>query len=535
VVEPVTRAKAGWARLAVLAMTLLAPVGGLTACGAASSPVSPGVVPMADVVPAPVSEHPDPSADFHLDAATVIASPGGAQASPTASWLAALLRHGTGYALPIVSPGSHDHDVIALEVDGADPGIGDEGYLLTVSPQEVLIRANAGAGLFHGAETLRQLLPARIETAHAAGPWGVEGGRVTDYPRYPYRGAMLDVARHFFSVSEVERYIDEIAMYKIDYLHLHLSDDQGWRIAIPQYPQLTAVGGSTEVGGGTGGYYTVAEYQQIVAYAQSRYVTVIPEIDSPGHVNAALASLPQLTCDGQSPPLYTGIDTGFSALCLSNPFTYQLLGQVFADLAAITPGPYIDIGGDEASTISAPDYATFMARVAQMVVQDGKTPIGWSEISAASLPAGSLAEYWDYTDRGVSLGAAAAQGVRVVLAPADHAYLDQKYDPSTTLGLDWAGPVSVEQAYTWDPASYSPALPAADVEGVEAPLWSETLTTMADIEQMAWPRLAGIAEIGWSPESAHAWTAYRLRLAAQGARWQALGIDFHRSPEVPWS
>jgi hexosaminidase len=490
------------------------------------------VIPMTDVIPIPMELHPDPSADFTLTGSTVLAVSGGAVAEPTATWLAALLRHGTGFALPITVGAAHAGRVIALELGDADPSLGDEGYTLTVRPGSVVIRAATGAGLFHGAETLRQLLPGSVETAGGRGPWTVSGGQIVDRPRYPWRGAMLDVARHFFSVADVERYIDEIALYKINILHLHLTDDQGWRIAINGWPQLTAVGGSTEVGGGTGGYYTQDQYRQIVAYAASRYVTVVPEVDGPGHVNAALASYPELTCSGTAPPLYTGIDVGFSSLCVGKAVTYQFLDEVLGQLAAMTPGSYIAIGGDEAGGTPPEDYTAFIEKAVQTVAAHGKTAVGWAEIAAAPLPSGTIAEYWDTADGGASLERAVQDGVRVVLAPANCCYLDQKYDDNTTLGLVWAGPTSVETAYDWDPTSYG--VPAAQVEGVEAPLFSETLTTMADIEQMAFPRLPGIAEIGWSPQSTHDWSSYRLRLAAQAPRWEAMNVDFYRSPEVSW-
>ena len=168
-------------------------------------------------------------------------------------------------------------------------------------------------------QTLRQLLPAAVEKDTVQpGPWLVAGGTIVDYPRFAYRGAMLDVARHFFTVDQVKRYIDQIALYKINKLHLHLSDDQGWRIAIDSWPRLATYGGSTQVGGGPGGYYTKAEYREIVALRGLRATsTVVPEIDMPGHTNAALASYAELNCDGVAPPLYTGTEVGFSSLCVA--------------------------------------------------------------------------------------------------------------------------------------------------------------------------------------------------------------------------
>jgi hexosaminidase len=432
-----------------------------------------------------------------------------------------------------VEAGSRPGGAITLLLDSGDPEIGDEGYTLTVTAQGVTVRARAAAGLFHGAQSLRQLLPAAIETDGAAGRCTVPGGTVVDRPRFPWRGAMLDVCRHFFGVADVKRYIDQIALYKMNILHLHLSDDQGWRIEISKWPRLTEIGGSTAVGGGPGGWYSHDDYREIVAHARSRHVTVVPDIDTPGHTNAALASYAALNCDGLARSLYTGTEMGFSSLCAGKVITAQFLHDVYSELAAVTPGPYIFIGGDEATEVlSASDYASLVGVAAQSVVAAGKIPVGWADIGAVALPAGTIAAYWNHADNGTSAVRSAAGGLRLVLAPADHAFLDQKYDASTPLGLDWAGPVSVEQAYDWEPGDYG--IPEEHLEGVEATLFSETLSTMADIEYMAFPRLPGIAEIGWSPQATHDWSAYRERLAAQGPRWQAMGINYDPAPDVPW-
>ena len=226
-----------------------------------------------------------------------------------------------------------------LTTVGSDPALGEEGYELTIAPDGVTITAAGPAGLFYGVQTLRQLLPPQIEQATAqAGPWTLPAGTIRDTPRFEWRGAMLDVARHFFGVADVKRYIDLLAYYKLNRLHLHLSDDQGWRIAINSWPNLAEYGGSTQVGGGAGGYYTQAEYADIVAYAQQRYIMIIPEIDLPGHTNAALASYAELNCNDVAPPLYTGTEVGFSSLCADKAITYTFVDDVMRELAALTPG-----------------------------------------------------------------------------------------------------------------------------------------------------------------------------------------------------
>ncbi|HEU5334052.1 MAG TPA: beta-N-acetylhexosaminidase [Actinocrinis sp.] len=509
--------------------------------GAGSGAVVPVVKAPAEadayknIVPAPVEATAATGAPFVLDASTTVAyTPGSSGAKDVADYVATLFRPATGFALhTTVSPGSSG---IRLALTAPDTRLGAEGYELQVTDRQVTISAPTSAGLFYGVQTLRQLLPTAIDgtVKQPYTAWPVPEGHVLDAARFGYRGAGLDVTRHFFTVAQVERYIDEISRYKVDYLHLHLSDDQGWRIAIDGWPKLTTVGAATEVGGGAGGFYTQDEYRQLVAYAQSRYVTVIPEIDVPGHVTAVLASYPQLGCTGKPTQVFTGIDVGFSSLCATKPDTATFLHAVFTQLAALTPGPYVAIGGDEAKATSAADYARVVTEAASDVRAAGKIPWGWQEITATPVGTPSVAAYWDTGPVPASVTRAAAAGTHLVLMPANHAYLDQKYSGATALGLDWAGFVDVKDAYDWDPASYLPGVATSSVLGVEGDLWTETITSPADIDYMVFPRLPAIAELGWSAPATHDWAAFQLRLAAQAPRWKAAGIGFYASPEVPW-
>ncbi|HWH00781.1 MAG TPA: family 20 glycosylhydrolase, partial [Pilimelia sp.] len=404
-----------------------------------------------------------------------------------------------------------------------------------IDARGVVIRARTAAGLFHGVQSLRQLLPAqvehrRVQRAH----WAVPAGRIVDRPRFAYRGAMLDVSRHFFGVDVVKRYLDQLALYKINHLHLHLTDDQGWRIAIDSWPRLATHGGSTAVGGGPGGYYTQAQYREIVAHAAARHITIVPEIDMPGHTNAALASYAELNCDGVAPPLYTGIDVGFSSLCVHKETTYTFVRDVLREIAALTPGPYLHIGGDEAHVTPAEDYRTFLNRVQPMVTDLGKTVVGWHQVGDADHSPGRVVQFWGRRGPDADLLAAVDKGAKVLLSPASKAYLDMKYTPETPLGLSWAGLIEVRTAYEWEPGSYLAGVPESAILGVEAPLWSETLLTREHLDYMAFPRLPAIAELGWSPAAALGWESFRARLAGHGPRWTALGIDFYRSPQVAW-
>jgi hexosaminidase len=473
------------------------------------------------VIPAPMSAQAGP-VDVRLDAGTaVVAGPGAAEVG---SYLAELLRELTGFAVPVRSGGP---GAITLVLESDRDAHGPEGYELAVGVDGIVVRAQAPAGLFYGVQTLRQLLPGGPE-------WTVPGGRIVDRPRLPYRGLMLDVARHFFPVAQVRRVIDLAARYKLNHLHLHLTDDQGWRIAIGAWPRLTGFGGGTEVGDGPGGFYTQDDYRAIVAHAASRFVTVVPEVDLPGHTNAALASYPELNEDGVAPDRYTGIDVGFSSLAVRSELTYTFLDAVFGEIAALTPGPYLHIGGDEAKTLDAEAYATIVERAQRIVLAHGKTVIGWHEIAAAKLEPSTVVQFWGTTVDSPVLVAAAAAGNRIIMSPANRSYLDMKYDEQSPLGLSWAGYLSLRDAYDWDPVNYVPGVDPARVIGIECPLWTETAATTADLAYLALPRLPAIAELGWSTVDSHDWESFRARLAAQGPAWTRLGLPFYRSPDIDW-
>lgn len=406
-----------------------------------------------------------------------------------------------------------------------DNALGEEGYTLTVSTDEIRLSAHCPAGLFYGLQTFRQLLTA----APRQRPLNLPALSITDSPRFLWRGAMLDVARHFFAVEDVKHYIDLISHYKMNRLHLHLTDDQGWRIEINAWPNLTKVGAQTQVNGGGGGFYTQEQFKEIVEYARGRYVMVIPEIDTPGHTNAALASYPELNQSEEAPPLYEGTEVGFSSLSINMEITYKFLDDVIRELAAISPAPYIHIGGDEAKSTPEADYKKFIKLFQQIVFAHNKIPVGWAEIGEAELDSRTVAQHW----HGAAYQGAKEQGCKIILSPANKTYLDMKYDPSTPLGLDWVGHISVKDSYNWEPGSYMHLLEESDILGLEAPIWTETLLTMKDVEFMAFPRLPGLAELSWSPKG-QGWEEYKNRLAQHGQHMEELNINFFRSPDVSW-
>jgi hexosaminidase len=450
-----------------------------------------------------------------------------------AKYLAEKLNPSTGFEIEVKQGvNTSQPGQIYLFLSDTASSSADEGYELIITRKSIQISAKNAAGVFYGIQTIRQLLPANIEIPELQkGPWKIPTGTIIDRPEYAYRGVMLDVSRHFFGVDDVKRYIDLIAYYKMNALHLHLSDDQGWRIEIKSWPELAKHGGSTQVGGGIGGYYTQEQYSDIVKYAQERYVTIIPEIDMPGHTNAALASYPELNCDGKARELYKGTNVGFSTLCVKKEVTYKFVDDVVRELSDLTPGPYFHIGGDESHATKHDDYITFVEKVQKIVKSHNKTVIGWDEIATTKLVEGSVAQYWDRANNALL---AVEQGSKVLFSPAKKTYLDMQYDSTTKLGLHWAAYIEVNDAYNWDPAALVPGIGKNNILGVEAPLWSETVTNMDEIEYMVFPRLPGIAEIGWTPASKRNWDEYKERLARHGERFTAMGIDYYPSKLVPW-
>ena len=409
---------------------------------------------------------------------------------------------------------------------GPEDELGAEGYRLEVRDGRARVDAETDAGRFYAERTLSRL--------SADGP--APDVAIADRPRFAWRGFMLDVARHFFGVADVCRLIDRLADYKLNVLHLHLSDDQGWRIAIDAWPRLAEHGGSGAASGGAGGCYSQDDLRAIVRYAAERHVTVVPEIDTPGHVQAALASYPELGAPGSSSALYGGVEVGFSSLDVHAELTYRFLDDVFGELAALAPGEFLHVGGDEAHSTSRADYRAFVERVRPLVAARGKRLAGWEEIASAPLPGGAVVQLWNTAGgEGAELARAAVkQGAQLVMSPADRIYLDMKYDAGTPLGQDWAGHVEVRDSYDWDPAKLVAGVPEEAIAGVEAPLWTETIATMQELETMVFPRLCAVAEVAWTPQARRNWGDFRARLAGEGVLWDAAGMAYHRSPQVDW-
>ena len=531
-------------------LVLLAPF----ACTARTPGVPrPGVEPARPVllhaiIPAPATAQIVAGEFFAVDSATTVVIDAGASAEVEriATMLAEMVSIHPATAPPRTPGVTSPHVARARRLAAGAPApakslqltlapdrmaLGSEGYELVVTQEGATLVASDLNGLFYGVQTIRQLLPPSVENPAALDRrLRIPVGRIADAPRFAWRGSMLDVARHFLGPDDVKRYIDLMALYKLNRLHLHLSDDQGWRIEIRSWPNLARFGGLMEVGGGNGGYYTQEQFSDLVAYARSRFIEVVPEIEMPAHFNAALSAYPELNCSGVTPP-YTGIAVGFSSVCVERDTTYRFVDDVVREIGALVPSPWFHVGGDEVKTLTREQYVRFVERVQQIVTAHGKQMVGWSEIASANLTTSTIVQHWIDDSAHVHV----ARGGKVIMSPANRTYLDMKYDSATVLGLTWAALIDVRRAYDWEPATLQRGVPESAILGVEAPLWSETVETLHDYEFMAFPRLAAVAELAWSPAAVRGWDQFRWRLGAHGPRLQALGVNFYRSPEVPWS
>ena len=467
--------------------------------------------------------------------------------SPAVGQLVDAVERRTGIRLARTDEAPAEIELL-VDADSSAP----EGYTLEVGARARLFGADE-AGLFYGVQTLLQLL--RQDDSG----WGLLGADIADSPRFARRGVMLDVARHFFGVDDVKKFIDSTSALKLNHLHLHLSDDQGWRVHIDSWPLLTERASASSANGDPGGFYTKDDYREIVAYAASRHMIVIPEIDLPGHTHAIGVAYPELVEApvlndnlvaesarlGQPLPVagetYLGWGVGHSSVRIHEERTYDFVRDVVRELVEMTPGPYIHIGGDESLGTPQADFDLFAERATAIVVEAGKIPVAWHEMgSAANIAQGTVGQYWGKTTPEGTHAEEAAhfveRGGALIMSAADVTYLDMKYSPDFPLGLTWAGTIDVRSAYEWEPTAVLD-VPDTAILGVEAPLWSETTRTLGEVEQLVFPRAAAQAEVAWSPRVGpeRVWESFRARLGTLAPLWKAEGVDFHAAAEIPWS
>jgi hexosaminidase len=542
------------AALLSLRLVAVAVIGAAALAGApAASAEEGGVVPR----PASITARPG---HFVLHGGTEVYASADARAQRTAAYFAGLLRtsHGLGlrvHTLPKarVPASSEPVHAILFRLDPQAPGTSPESYQLDVSPERVLVSAREPSGLFYGAVTLWQLCSAPATHAEIE----IDAALISDTPRFRWRGLMLDSARHFQSPQFVMRYIDWMALHKLNVLGWHLTDDQGWRLEIRKYPRLTAVGAwRVEAGEAArrdidpatgrprlyGGFYTQEEVRRIVAHARERYVTIVPEIDMPGHASAAIVAYPRLGVTDH-PPRAVPADWGvFTNLYNVEESTFSFLEDVLAEVMELFPGEFIHVGGDEAvkdqwkasARVQARMRALGLAneealqgyfthRLGEYLEAHGRRLIGWDEILDGGVPPGAAVMSWRGVEGAI---AAAASGHDTVLSPAPTLYLDFRQGTGPNEPPGRGEVVSLERVYRFDPLPGPLAAAAGHVLGVQANLWTEHVRTEEQAAYMTWPRAAALAEIGWSPAERRDYTDFERRLPFEFDRYRTLGIAF---------
>lgn len=456
------------------------------------------------------------------------------------------IAQSTGYLLKVSDKSAEPTNLIKLTINAVyDSTLGEEGYLLKTTPKKVLISANTPHGLFYGLQTLKQLFPAPIESDTVVKhiTWEASCVDIMDYPAFKWRGLMLDVSRHFFSKEEVEQYIDEMAKYKYNVFHWHLTDDQGWRIEIKGLPKLTETGAwrvkrigkwGTFAGpqpgekATAGGFYSQDDIREIVAYARMRFVSILPEIDVPGHSLALIASYPNLSCTKEHYPVWPQYapDSIDNALCVANDSTWQILDKIFTQVAALFPSQYIHVGGDEANrkfwTKDPKDTALmkkegiktpaglqsyFEKKLEKLILSKGKKMIGWDEILEGGLAPEATVMSW----RGMQGGIKATQmGHPVIMSPYGSMYISQlQGDPL----VEPTGPGMTRIKECYSTHILPKGANSQMVLGGEACLWTEYVPNIRHAEYMTWPRALAAAEVFWGTQST--WKNFTRRVIAQ--------------------
>jgi len=442
---------------------------------------------------------------------------------------------------------------IGLSPSGDGPS--DERHLLLIGADQVVVRAAESAGVARGLTTLIQLLATTPPAS--TGGISVPGTRILDAPRFAWRGLSLDVARTFFTAGEVRRVIDLLELYKLNVLHLHLTDDQSWRLPVGRpagRPDSDAA------------FYSGEDLRALAAYAADRFITLVPEVDTPGHASALIRLHPELNSgrnevEFELPP---GHEHHTVWLDPELPTTFELIEQVLADVAAIFPGRYLHIGGDEPHGMPPQLYTSYVQQVRRLVRSLGKRPLGWQESARAGLGPDDIVQYW-FTDIALpaslppevraqmdtelamsrrDLETAAVASVPVIVSPLSHCYLDVPYaepsadaaqaDRQARLGLRLYSPQTIAESFEWEPGEALGPARAAQVAGVEAAIWAETISGFDDLSFLLLPRLAGVAYRAWSQPEQASWARYRDRLAWHSRLWAQDELTYFRTSAVDW-
>jgi len=510
------------------------------------------------VIPAPASLTYQSGSFLFSNRTKIIVSPLNGQTRLSADLLALLVKNPTGYNLAVLDGKNPVKGSVFMILDNSVKN--DEGYNITVTPKEVTIHAKTAVGLFYAVQTIRQLLPVEVEKPVLANGLQlyVPACVIADEPRFAYRGMHLDVGRHLFPVASIKRYIDMLALHKMNTFHWHLTEDQGWRIEIKKYPRLTQIGAYRKEtvlgqqkktnnifdGKPYGGFYTQDEVRDIVKYAGSKFITVIPEIEMPGHGIAALTSYPELSCTGGPFEVRKLWGVEDDVFCAGNEHVFTFLQDVLTEVMDLFPSKYIHIGGDECpkkrwekcpkcqkrmkdeglkNEMELQSY--FIRRIEKFVSSKGRNIIGWDEILEGGLAPGATVMSWRGEEGGIE---AAKSGHNVIMTPGKYTYFcyyqSEKHDGQP---LALGGYVPLELVYGYNPTpKVLSAQEQKHILGLQGCLWSEQIQTPEILEFMAFPRTFAIAETGWTPESKKNFESFVSRLKVLNKRYDALGITY---------
>jgi hexosaminidase len=506
---------------------------------------------------------------YQLKKTIVISAPNTAEAKYAAMYLQKKLITATGYSVNITERATASNIDLALNTT-ADNALGKEGYQLSVTSSKIMIKANQPAGLFYGVQTLLQLLPKEIESRELVKNinWSVPCVEITDYPRFDWRGLMLDVSRHFFTKEEVKHFIDEMARYKFNLFHWHLTDDEGWRVEIKSLPKLTEVGAWNVKRTGHfgdfsaiqddeprtyGGYYTQEDIREVVQYAKEHFVNVLPEVDVPGHSMAAIVSYPELSCT-EGADKYKVIsgekfiewpDTGHfyglvdNTLCPANEKVYPFLDKVFTELATLFPFEYIHVGGDECarnfwekseavkSLMQKENFKTMEAvqgyfenKVEKIVKSKGKKMIGWDEILEGGVSPTAAIMSWRGTKGGIE---ASNKGHEVVMSPTTFVYLDYMQSDEIMEPKVYAS-LRVSKTYSYEPVSEG--INEKLVKGIQGNIWTEQIYNFRQVQYMVWPRAFAISETAWSPAGKKNWNRFAGKMEDHFKRFDVAAVKY---------
>jgi hexosaminidase len=514
------------------------------------------------IIPKPVSLELKTESFTVNNKTSIVVENGDEETVRVANMLAERFREAAGFSLKVneTKKYSSQKNVICFTSVEADPRTGNEGYKLSVSSGEVVIKASHAAGFFYGMQTIFQLLPAEIHSNSPAKniPWRIQGVEIEDTPRFTWRGMHLDVARHFVPVEFIKKYIDNMAMHKLNTFHWHLTEDQGWRIEIKKYPKLTEIGAWRKEslighyndkphkfdGIPHGGFYTQDQAREIVKYAKDRFITVVPEIEMPGHAKAAIAAYPELGVTGEPVEVatYWGV---FPDIFNVDESTFSFLEDVLTEVMDIFPGEYIHIGGDEAikdqwiasdkiqqqiKQLGLKDehelQSYFITRMEKFINSKGRKMIGWDEILEGGLAPNATVMSWQGEEGGI---AAAQANHDVIMTPIQSLYFWWYQGDKKTEPLAAGGFISLEKVYRYEPV---PAVITPEqskyILGAQACAWSEYMENPAKVEYMVFPRISALAEIVWSPKEGKDWNDFKSRMTKQFQRYDQRGINYSK-------